>query len=221
MTRQARMDGLAEFDHGWLEALDRTPLVRLIYGLAGLTRLGERPAALDRLARIVNQPLQETAELVGENTTARIEDGLVHWDDPFPGEHTRRLLYLGDREIEMRSGCAPDLPLYAGVLDVPFRVEDTCAATGTPIRIEFIPDGYRQADPPATVTVLLPVDHIGRVVGASLEQIDSDVCAYQPFFASPAAAEGWLAAHPGGRVFTLAEMFERPWYQYFRDELRR
>ena len=42
----------------------------------------------------------------------------------------------------MKRGCAPDLPAYAAVVDVPFHVEDTCAATGTPIRIDFVPDGY-------------------------------------------------------------------------------
>lgn len=38
------------------------------------------------MAHIVNQSLAKTAELVRENTTARIEDGPVHWDDRSPGE---------------------------------------------------------------------------------------------------------------------------------------
>jgi hypothetical protein len=40
---------LERFDQGWLAAMEQTPLVRTIIGLAGLTRLGERPAALDRV----------------------------------------------------------------------------------------------------------------------------------------------------------------------------
>jgi hypothetical protein len=34
------------------------------------------------------------------------------------------------------------------VLDLPFRVEDTCPATGAPIRIEFVPGGVERVDPP-------------------------------------------------------------------------
>lgn len=107
-----------------------------------------------------------------------------------------------------------------GVLDVPFRVEDACAGTGAPVRVSFVPDGYERADPPETATVLLPVGSIRGITGASFEQINTSVCAYQPFFASAQAAGSWLSSHPGGQVFTIAEMFERPWYTYFRDTLR-
>lgn len=219
MTTPTRVDELEMFDQGWLEVLQRTPFVRLIYGLGGLTRLGEHPAALDRLALVVGRSVEETTALVRDNTTARIEDGMVHWDDPFPGEQVRRVLRVGDREVLMKSGCAPDLPLYAGVLDVPFRVEDTCAATGVPIRIDFVPDGYERVDPPETVAVMLPVDHVQEFTGGSFEQIDANVCTSQPFFASAQAAEDWLHDTPGGRAFTIAEMFERSWYRYFRDDL--
>ncbi|MGQ0826539.1 MAG: organomercurial lyase [Actinomycetota bacterium] len=220
MTEQTRVAELEAFDQGWLEVLRPTPFVRLVYGLAGLTRLGERPAPLDRLAAVLGRSVNETTALVRENTTARIEGGLIHWDEPFPGDWIRRMLYVGDREIPMRSGCAPDLPLYAAVLDVPFRVEDTCAATGVPIRVDFVPDSYERVEPPETVTVLLPVGHIQQAAGGTCERINANVCTYQPFFASSHAATGWLRDHPGGRVFTIAEMFERSWYKYFRDNLQ-
>lgn len=42
----------------------------------------------------------------------------------------------------------------------------------------------------------------------------------QPFFASAPGAEGWLQANPGGHVFSIAEMFERPWYADIRDSLQ-
>ncbi|MGH9026380.1 MAG: organomercurial lyase [Acidimicrobiia bacterium] len=215
-----RSDTLAAFDQGWLEVVERTPLVRLVYGLAGLTRLGERPAPLARLAAVLDRPEQETIELLRVNTSARIEDGLVHWDDPFPGPHVRRMIHVGAREVPMRSGCAPDVPLFAAVLDVPFGVEDRCAATGTPIRVDFVPDGYEHAEPAGAVTVLLPVDDIQVVAGGSFEQIDAGVCVSQPFFASRNAAQDWLHQHPGGRAFTIGQMFERPIYRYVRDTVR-
>jgi Alkylmercury lyase len=220
MTDPTHVDDLDVFDQGWLEVLQRTPLVRLVYGLGGLTRLGERPAPLARLALVLGRTEDETAALIRDNTSARIENGLVRWDDPFPGDRVRRTLYVGDRAVPMRSGCAPDLPLFAAVLDVPFRVEDTCAATGAAIHVDFVPDGVERVDPPATVVPLLPVEHIRGITGASFEQVDADVCAYQPFFASSRAAAGWLDGNPGGRVFTVAEMFERPWHGYFRASLR-
>lgn len=210
----------AAFDQGWLEVMERTPFVRLITGLVGLTRLGLRPARLDRLARIVRLPVDEVAVLLRDNTSARVADGLIHWEDPFPGERPLRTLYVEGREIPMRSGCAPDLFLYAAVLDVPFRAEEPCAATGTPIRIDFVPGGYDTVVPAEAVTVLLPVTQVRKVAGASFDEINAEVCTHQPFFASAEAARSWLTAHPGGRVVTVDEMFERSWLTYYRDTLR-
>jgi alkylmercury lyase len=220
MSTQTTPTDLEEFDQGWLEVLEQTPFVRLVLGLAGLTRLGERPASLERLATILDRSTIDTVTLIRENTTARIEDGLIHWDDPYPGDRTRRTLYVGGRQVRMKSGCAPDLFLFTAVLDVPFRVEDTCAATGAPIRIDFVPNGYGQVDPPETVTALVPLGRVRQVTGANFEQINTTVCTYQPFFASPKAAQAWLTEHPGGRVFTVQEMFERPWLTYYRENLR-
>lgn len=73
----------------------------------------------------------------------------------------------------MKSGCAPDLFAFAAVLDVPFRVEDTCATTGKPIRIDFVPDGYQRTDPPETVTLLLSVGQVATVAGGTIEQVNA------------------------------------------------
>ena len=220
MTQQLRPDELREFDQGWLAALEQTPLVDLLAGLVGLTRLGERPAPLHRLAAVLDRSADETVTLIRRDTTARIEGGLVYWDDPFPGDRTLRTLHLGDREVPMKSGCAPDLFGIAAVLDVPFRVEDTCAATGAPIRVDFVPDGFERVNPPEAVTVLLAPGELQASILGTFEQINADICTYQPFFASAEAAKDWLAGHPGGRVFTVGEMFERPWLSYYRDRLR-
>jgi hypothetical protein len=211
---------LEEFDQGWVAALESTPFARLIVGLAGRTRLGERPAPLTRLAALVGRPAAETEALVREATSAHVEGESVHWDDPFPGEHVRRTLYVGGREIPMRSGCAPDLFVFAAVLDVPFHVEETCAVTGRPIRVDFAPDGCERVDPPETVSVLMPVGRLQESTTGLLEDIDTRVCAHQPFLASAQAADPLLAAHPGSRAFTVREMFERPFVAHYRDHLR-
>jgi hypothetical protein len=130
MTERTHATDLQEFDHKWLEAMERTPLVRAVVGLTGLTRLGEHPATLDRLAAIVDQPVEETTALVRRELGARIDDGMVYWDDPYPGDQARRIVHLGDRQVAMGSGCGPDVFMFAAVLDVPFQVEKTCPVTG-------------------------------------------------------------------------------------------
>src|SRR5215831_6248036 len=64
MTDQSHPGEPEEFDQGWIAALEQTPLVGLLAGLVGLTRLGERPAPLERLAVIVDRSAAETAALV-------------------------------------------------------------------------------------------------------------------------------------------------------------
>ncbi|WP_199434728.1 hypothetical protein [Qaidamihabitans albus] len=53
MAEQAKPAGLEEFDRGWLEAFEGAPFRAAHFGLVGLTRLGEHPAELERLAAIV------------------------------------------------------------------------------------------------------------------------------------------------------------------------
>jgi alkylmercury lyase len=208
---------LAAFDQGWFAAMEQTPFVRAIIALSGLTRLGEHPASLQRLAATIDRPVDETAALVRREFVARIEDGLIYWDDPYPGEHTRRLVHIGNRTIAMGSGCGPDVFTFAAVLDVPFRVEETCPATGTPIRVDFVPGGYERVDPPEAVTVLLHPEDFSGSIGGHFDEINASVCTYQPFFASAEAAEPALVARPGSRAFTVQEMFERPWFTHYRD----
>lgn len=215
-----RTTDLAQFDQGWLAAMEQTPFVKAIIALSGLTRLGERPASVQRLATILNLSDSETAALVRQEFTARIENGLIHWDDPYPGDQIRRVVHLGDRQVPMSSGCGPDVFTFAAVLDVPFRVEETCPTTGTPIRIDFVPGGVERVDPPEAVTVLLHPQDFSDSVGGHFDEINATVCTYQPFFASAEAAKPALAARPGSRAFTVQEMLERPWFSYYRDTLR-
>jgi hypothetical protein len=172
------------------------------------------------LAAVVDKPLEETEALVRRDFVVRIEDGLIHWDDPYPGEQTRRTVYIGDREVPMGSGCGPDVFTFAAVFDVPFRVEETDPATGTPIRIDFVPDGVKRVDPPEAVTILLHPDELRGAGIETFEEVNANACSYQPLFASAEAAGPWLAAHPGSRVFTVEEMFQRSFYTFYRDLFR-
>jgi hypothetical protein len=220
MTEQPREADLEAFDQGWLEVIQQTPWIKDLYALVGLTRLGEHPVSLERLAAVVDRPLEETETLIQREFKTRIEGGLIYWDDPYPGDQTRRTVYIGDRQVPMGSGCGPDVFGFAAVLDVPFRVEETDPTTGTPIRVDFVPDGCGRTDPPEVVTILLSVEDLRPSTGKHFEEINADVCSFQPLFASAEAAEPWLAARPGSRVFTVKEMFQRSWYINLRDTLR-
>jgi hypothetical protein len=118
------------------------------------------------------------------------------------------------------SGCAPDLFGVAAVVDVPFRVEDTCSVTGAPIRIRFASGGVEWAHPRETVAVMLPPEEANKIDEMEIEQVNADVCVLQPFFASAEAAQGWLNERPGGHAFTVEEMANRPFVTYMRDTWR-
>lgn len=220
MTEQHRAVDLEAFDQGWLEVIQQTPWIKDLYALVGLTRLGEHPVPLERLAAVVDRSPEETEALIEREFKTRIEGGVIYWDDPYPGKQTRRVISIGDRQVTMGSGCGPDVFGFAAVIDVPFRVEETDPTTGTPIRVDFVPDGYARVDPPEAATILLAVEQIRPSTGTSFEEINANVCSFQPIFASADAAEPWLAARPGSRVFTVKEMFQRSWYIYLRDTLR-
>jgi hypothetical protein len=217
VTAQTHATALAAFDQKWLAALDEHLPTRLIFALVGLTRLGERPASIERLAAIADRPVDETAALVRSEFTARVEDGMVHWDTPFPVDRARRAISVGDREIPMNR-CAA-LFVYAAVLDVPFTAKETCPTTGTRIRVDFVPGGYTRVDPPETVAAMLAPENLRGLGSMTLDQAD-DICVQMPFFASAEAAEPWLASHPRGRVFTVDEMFDRPIVTHYLYSLR-
>jgi Alkylmercury lyase len=106
------------------------------------------------------------------------------------------------------------------VLDQPFRVEDTCPVTGTPIRIDFSPAGVERVDPPEAVVAMISPEVANRYGDADIEQVNREVCSQQPFFASTAAGQKWLSTHPGGRVIPVREVLQLPLFTYVRDNWR-
>src|SRR5882757_1400173 len=64
MAGQTPSIGLEEFDRGWLEAIEQTPSALAIIALGGLTRLGQRPTPLARLALVLDRSVAATIALV-------------------------------------------------------------------------------------------------------------------------------------------------------------
>jgi len=218
-----RKDGVMadDFDRKWLEIIRQFPWIKATYALIGLTRLGERPTTVERLAAVLERPEDEAIELAWQASRVRPDpQGRIHLEAPFGGGGpSRRKLYVGEREIPV-SGCGPDLFPAAVVLDVPFRVEDTCQATGTPIRIEFSPAGVERVDPPEAVVAMISPDVASRYSEANIEQVNREVCSQQPFFVSTQAAQAWLTTHPGGRVIPVRDVLDLPLFTHVRDTWR-
>ncbi|MGH8968227.1 MAG: organomercurial lyase, partial [Actinomycetes bacterium] len=162
----------------------------------------------------------EASALAWDNLRARTDNGLIHVDlSGTPDELVRRRVRIGDRDIGM-GGCAPDLFGIAAVLDVPFQVEDTCAATGAPIRIDFVPGGVEHVDPPDTVVSVISPEEIRGSFAMPPEEVNTVICSQMRFFASRRAARDWLVEHPGGRVLAVHELLGMDIFTGFRNTLR-
>lgn len=228
MDTSTTAGNVGEFDAAWRESGERLPaLVRVVYGLIGLSRLGEYPVEVDRFAVYLDRSVDDALEMLGEQSgalfTTRVVDGLITVDLDRPVAMRRRCVRVGDRRIAM-SGCAPDLFLIAAVLDRPFQVEDTCPATGVPIRVDFTTPDRRGdlidgVDPAGTVVGLDP-RLVGLTTTMTPEQIDANLCVQMPFFASAGAAGSWLADHPARQACPVRELAQSEIVGYVRDVLR-
>jgi alkylmercury lyase len=195
--------------------------------LIGLTNFGERPVSLTHFAEVMRKPRSEAKALVwiskklGWPPGTQIESGIVTVNPERDSSAPRRLLQIGDRRFGV-TGCAPDVFLYAPLVRPSLVLEETCPATGTPIRVVFTPSGVESVDPGDAV---LPVPHpqvIDEIVemGADCNTNEpGGLCSQCPLYASDEAARGWLTDHPGGRVFPLREAWDLSFYWDWRDRM--
>lgn len=211
-----------DFDTAWREVAKRyRELFDLLLVTGRLTEAGARPVPLDTVADELGTTVTEVRRIVETVAPAglpmagvQLRDGYVDFhlfshDDP-----PRFIYQIGDRRIGV-GGCAGDPFLLAYGLDQPFTVESTCPATGTPIRVQFTVGGVTAQPAQAALALIHPDTAPEAVLGADLDRIDADICLHQPFFASPTAAAGWLASHPGGQILPVTE----PTYHRFGDLL--
>ena len=221
--------GLAGFLAGWDKRLQENEQLPVGIAVLVLTNFGEKPVPSVRLAEVLGRPVSEAeARAQGhcstgapvEDAIVRVEDGLITFINP---ERTkpapRRQLQIGDRRLGM-TGCAPDVFLYAPLVRPSLQVQETCPATGTPIRLAFTPSGVESVDPAGAVLPVLPPQDFDRLAEfESLKDIDASFCAQCPFYSSAEAAQGWLAAHPGGRVFPVREAWDLSFHRVWRDRM--
>ena len=225
---------LAGFMAGWDKRFQENEQLPVSVAVIALTNWGERPVPSAHLAEALGLSVSEVeARAQGhctigtpvadpEDTLFRVEDGLitfkVHFD---PERPTRRRLRIGGRRVRTTVGCAPDVFLYAPLLRPSVQVEESCPVTGTPMRLVFTPSGVESADP-AGVVVPIPPPKEFDLIGLERmtpDEADASCCAQSPFYSSAKAAQGWLAAHPGGRVFPVREAWDLSFHRVWRDRM--
>ena len=185
--------------------------------LIALTNFGERPIPSTRLAEVLGRPVRQAEALARRGgPITRVENGLITVDPERAKPAARRRLRIGDRRFGV-TGCGFDVFLYAHLIRPSLQLEEICTVTGTPIRIVFTPGGVEDVDPSGAVLPLPGPQMLDRIEGMTSEDIDASVCVQMSLFASAEAARGWLAGHPGGRVFPITEVWDLSFYQDWRD----
>ena len=129
----------------------------------------------------------------------------TEWDDDGRlvgfGLTTRQTGYrflVGGRTLY--TWCASDTLFFTVILGAETVAESTCPTTGAPIRLEITPDRVTSVTPREAV---VSQRHGDELMG----NLRSDVCDHGHFFASAAAAAGWVAEHPDGQVLRIADAF--------------
>ena len=211
-------DSLAE----WSTKFEGSSWGNVACAVIGLTNFGEHPVQSTRLAQILGRDVRE-AETIAQRwgpPGTRVEDGLISVDSSQAKEAPRRQLRIGRRQFGV-TGCAADVLLYAPLVRPSLQLEETCPTTGTPIRLEFTSDRVVRVEPVSTVVPWLRFSpqELDQLEEMSTDEIDANLCVQGPFFSSAEAAQGWLATHPGGRIFPVREAWDLSPLREHRERL--
>jgi len=232
-VEHANDTSLADFIAGWSKRLQDSEVLAAGFAVMGLTNFGERPVSSARLAEVLGRSACEAESLAQGHRTPgapvtcgsadelqllRIEDGLITFNPARAAAAPRRELEIGDRRVGM-VGCAPDVFLYAPLVRPSLQLEETCSVTGAPIRLVFTASRVESVEPAGAVVPILPPTEFDRLEGMLDRDPDPDLCAQCPFYSSAEAARGWLAAHPGGRVFPVREAWDLSFHREWRDRM--
>jgi hypothetical protein len=219
--------GLAGFLAGYrAQAGDAGPVpVTVTYAVIGLTNFGERPVPSARLAEVLGRPAGEAEALArrwGWPGT-RVADGAISVNPERARSAARRHVRIGDRRFGV-TGCGCDVFFYAPLVRPSLRLEETCTVTGTPLRLVFTPRRVEHVGPAGAVMAMMgPPECTNAVETAAgdgdIEDVDAGVCVQAPLFASAEAAQGWLTAHPGGRVFSVRQAWDLRFLRDWRDRM--
>ncbi len=217
--------GTADFMAGWNQLLQENELLMTVgFAVIGLTNFGERPIPTARLAQVLGLSVSQAEKFAQPGWPGffgtGVDNGLITVKPERLPLAARRQLQVGDRRFGV-TGCAPDVFLYAPLLRPSVAIEETCPATGRSIRIVFTPTGIESVFPEGAVVPVPPKQEVDQVEGMGTLDCNADatLCGKCPFYSSAEAAQGWLAAHPGGHVFPVREAWDLSVHREWRDRM--
>ncbi|GLW47602.1 alkylmercury (organomercurial) lyase MerB [Streptomyces sp. NBRC 14336] len=168
----------------------------LLRPLLTLLAAGE-PVTVDQLAAETGRTREEIRQALAAmpdteyDTQGRVTGyGLTLNPTPHRYETDGRTLY---------TWCALDTLVFPAVLGHTAQVTSPCRATGEPVRLTVPPDGPTSVEPAGAVVSLVACE--------TPASIRTSFCNEIHFFTSAAAAEDWLAGHPGSRVLPVADAY--------------
>lgn len=156
-----------------------------------------RPVTVEDLARVTGRSATEVRDGLGRLSDTEYDDsgavlghGITLRETPHRFTVDGQMLY---------TWCALDTLIFPTVLDRPAHVVSPTPGSGEPVTLSVDPAaGVTTLDPAtAVVSILVPDGGSSSVRAAFCNQVH--------FFATPAAAQDWLAAHPGGTVLSVAD----------------
>lgn len=158
-----------------------------------------RPVTVEDLARVTGRGVAEVRDGLGglsdteyDETGAVLGHGITLRETPHRFTVDGQVLY---------TWCALDTLIFPTVLDRPAHVVSPTPGSGEPVSLSVDPAAGVTALDPVTAVVSVLVPDGGSGVRASF-------CDQVHFFATPAAAQDWLAEHPGGTVLSVADAFD-------------
>jgi alkylmercury lyase len=197
--------------------------VTVTCAVIGLTNFGERPVPSTRLAEVLGRPVSEAEAMARQWgwPGTQVADGLITVSPERARSATRRHVQIGDRRFGV-TGCAGDIFWAAPLVRPSLQLEETCPATGTPIRIVFTPSGVEHAEPAGAVMAIVDPEEVTNALetAGDIEEIDANVCVRcSPLLSSADAAQGWLADHPSGRVLPVRQAWDLSGLRDLRDRM--
>lgn len=157
------------------------------------------PVAIADLAAMARRPTTDVQRIVaGWTDTEYDSDGRIVGYGLTLRPTPHQFVVDGKR---LYTWCALDTLFFPAVIQRPARVESPCAATGTPIRLTVDPAEGVTAVDPATAVVSI-------VTPEKVTSVRASFCNPGRFFATPEAARGWQAKHPGMHVVSVADAYE-------------
>jgi hypothetical protein len=194
--------------------------ITVTYAVIGLTNFGEHAVPGTRLAEVLGRPVGEAEALARQWgwPGTRAGDGLISVNPERAKSAARRHVRIGDRRLGV-SGCACDIFYYAPLVRPSLHLEETCPATGTPIRLVFTPSRVERVDPAGAVVPMSPAVCAPAETAGDVEEVDANLCVQMPLFASAEAAQGWLDAHPGSQVLPIRQMWDLSILRDWRDKM--